>query len=295
MKNITVILLFILIGWTSHAVAQATFPTENANWCYYSFDDKGQSYGIGCISPMGSEVVGGLTYSKIVYSQHPYYNSEEALYREQNGRFYVIPQDSINEILVYDFNLQVGDLFQTDWGWGITDSIDLIVQSVDTITTLDGVSRKKIELVGGVGGQYNGRWLEGIGFMDWVFIYPAYVGSLGGGYIFICHARTDTIVYPAWADSSDCGLLSSVDGVFKEERNVKLYPNPANKHLQIDLQNMQAKKLEIIDVRGRIILEQKINNQYTIIQLPNDLFGGLYLVKFTKKDDSFFVKKFIKE
>lgn len=293
MKRKGIFWLIVLIGWTNYARTQIAFPTQDANWCYLAYGDNGQNYGISCLSPDSQVVVGGQTYTKILYSPHPYVNSEEILYREDNGRFYVIPQDSIHEILVYDFNLQVGDLFQTDWAWSLHDSIDLFVTNVSTITTLDGVQRKRIDLSGGYYSAYGGTWIEGIGSLDWVFVFPAYNGSLSGGYQFVCHSRADTIVYPSWADSLDCGFLSTIDQP-EEEFTIEIYPNPVHTSLYVDLLNTKAKKLIVTDLTGRVVLEHQITNIPFELQLPDNMPPGIYLMKIARKDESFLVKKFIK-
>lgn len=294
MKKKGITLLIVLLGLMNQAITQTAFPTQDANWCYRGYDDYGQNLGTLCIAPDGQVVIGGQTYTKIEYAPHPYDNVKELVYREQNGRFYVIPQDSINEILVYDFNLQVGDLFQTDWAWSLHDSIDLYVQSVDTVTTLDGVERKKITLTGGAYSSYWGTWLEGIGSLEWIFVFPAYNGTLSGGFSFICHSDSTAIIYPSWADSLDCGFLTNIEEREKQSK-VELYPNPVNEKLHIDLNNSDAETLSIIDLTGRVMLERQITDNRFNLQLPNNMPTGIYYVQFTRKDESFFVRKLIKQ
>jgi len=54
----------------------------------------------------------------------------------------------------------VGDTFVTTWGWQIWGDESLEVYGVDSIVTVDGVTRKRISL-GNV--SSSGTWIEGIG------------------------------------------------------------------------------------------------------------------------------------
>ncbi|MBK8557472.1 MAG: hypothetical protein IPL65_17730 [Lewinellaceae bacterium] len=84
-----------------------TFPAANANWCYHGYGDQGQNLGDFCFSPTELVELNGKTYSKISYQPYPYASAEDPLYRsENNGKFYALPQDSTDEILVYDFSLE---------------------------------------------------------------------------------------------------------------------------------------------------------------------------------------------
>ncbi|MBK8557473.1 MAG: hypothetical protein IPL65_17735 [Lewinellaceae bacterium] len=72
----------------------------------------------------------------------------------------------------------------------------------------------------------SGTWLEGIGSLDWVFTYPAYVQSVSGGYTFVCHSVSDSIVYPDGASASLCGI-NAVSNL-QQKSAIKISPNPCS-------------------------------------------------------------------
>lgn len=285
-----VALIPILLVSLNQLNGQVPFPTLNAKWCYSGYADMGQNLGTFCFSPSELIDLGGKTYSKISYRKHPYDGLEDLLYREENRKFYVLPEDSLHEILVYDFNLEVADTFRTSWGWGLYDSIDLIVQSVEYVTTIDGVSRKKITLENGA---YYGAWLEGIGSLEWVFVFPAYLASVSGGFNFICHSSGGAVIYPVdWTGPADCDL-SSVEEQGKEV-TCEVYPNPVTNQVNIVLENANPEDLFLVDLNGKTVLHKKLDQNQHTIQISDDLKPGLYLLKVWQKGGGFFIKRFIK-
>ena len=291
MKINTIILISVLFGFTNQLNAQTEFPVLNARWCYSGYGDTGEDLGNSCFIPVELIEVNGKTYSKLSFKPHPYSSYKEILYREENSRFYVIPQDSLNEILVYDFNLEVGDTFQVNWAWNLSESIDLIVQNVDYITTLDSVSRKRISLENG---DYYGDWLEGIGSLDWVFLMPDYQGSVSGGYNFICHAKEEELIYPYWANEMDCGLTPIKNIEQKEEVYINTYPNPVINDINVEFNNIEVENLSIFDITGKLIFQKRINRYQNLIKLSCELNSGLYIIKLTGINGEIVSQKFVK-
>lgn len=77
--------------------------------------------------------------------------------------------------------------------------------------------------------------------------------------------------------------------------NTKLYPNPANEVLYLDITNTELNSLEIdiTDLSGRVLQSVSSEEEMVIINL-NDLKSGLYFVN-VKTAQGSFVKKFVKE
>lgn len=290
MKNLFSIL--ILMVSFNLLNAQVEFPVLNARWCYHGYGDTGEDLGNYCFSPSELVEFNGKTYSKIVVTNTPYSNpSEEVLYREENGKFYLIPENETEERLLYDFNLIVGDTFVATYGWGVVnDSITLEVETVDTVVTLDGVSRKRITLVNG-NGKY-GRWLEGIGSLDWTFTYPGYAASLSGWLSFICHSQGTETIYPS-SGNIDCNLIIKTDDL-KENLSFEIYPNPVEDVLNVDFKNINAKSLVIVSLTGKVILEKNIGPEQNKLQFSINLEAGIYFAKVYSNEGEVVTKKFIK-
>ena len=93
------------------------------------------------------------------------------------------------------------------------------------------------------------------------------------------------------------GTATKAEGIHSNtENNVAVYPNPAQRLLNIDLSGFKgATEIRLFDINGRQIINQKANltnNQLNI----SKLYKGIYLVKVMDRNSNVIVtKKFIKE
>ena len=296
MKNRFKIIISILLKlvFSSVLFCQQSFPTSNATWCYQGYGDTGEDLGNYCISPIDSVEFDNKVYTRIDYWSHPYANKQELLYREEDRKFYVVPPDSVHEMLVYDFNLNVGDTFETNWSWGTTDTVRMVVMSIDTVTTLDGLSRKRMNLANknypGTGQYHSGTWLEGIGSLDWMFVYPSYVSSVSGGFGFACHWTNGNLIYPYESTSGNCYII---DNIPEEnlDSNISFYPNPMRDKLNIEFSGTNFASLKVLDLYGNIVY--KNTQHHTALELSH-LKSGVYFVIIGFKNGNYMTKKIIK-
>ena len=76
------------------------------------------------------------------------------------------------------------------------------------------------------------------------------------------------------------------------EEMVSFYPNPAEDYLSVATKDM--KKVEIIDMLGRIVIEKNHCNDSERIDV-SALIEGLYFLRVTRNDNSAVVTKFVKK
>jgi uncharacterized repeat protein (TIGR01451 family) len=81
----------------------------------------------------------------------------------------------------------------------------------------------------------------------------------------------------------------------KVTENLKIYPNPANRTLNIEIEDEQFKEgfLNIYDISGRLILSQNVSNKLSVIDV-GFLSSGEFICTIKSKDNKIFVNKFIK-
>ncbi len=93
-------------------------------------------------------------------------------------------------------------------------------------------------------------------------------------------------------DTSSCYTVIVTDVVENKINNVfSIYPNPATNQIEVVSHNLDIKNISIIDVTGKIILENKDSNQKINI---SNLSKGLYFIKI-QSDKGESVQRFIKE
>lgn len=290
--NLRILFSIIIIILSTHLLkAQVAFPTLDAHWCYDGYTELSFDPWPYCISPSELVELNGKTYSKINYFPHPNESIEqEILYRGEDRKFYVIPQDSTEEILIYDFDLEVGDTFVATWGWQIWGAEVLEVWNTDTIITADGVARKRISLQSN---SSSGTWVEGIGSENWIFVYPSYTRWLEAGYDFTCHFQGGEPIHSLWSNAEFCDL-DALTNTSEIKLGLDFYPNPVNNILNISTSEINIEKIKIIDLSGNTVYQKKINAQNFHLETESILKSGVYLLQAYGSDGSRITKKFIK-
>ena len=80
-----------------------------------------------------------------------------------------------------------------------------------------------------------------------------------------------------------------------ESINLSIFPNPTNGKLRINCKNKKIKKIEITDLNGKIIMQQKVfsNNPNQEINVAH-LNSGMYFVRVTLSNNSSISKRILK-
>ncbi len=92
--------------------------------------------------------------------------------------------------------------------------------------------------------------------------------------------------------SGPCLGITGINKISLKENGIQIYPNPVSKNLQIkSSENKTINNLLILDIVGRIVLEQKENCDQINVQ---DLENGIYQLIITSEDKKHSVK-FIKQ
>jgi hypothetical protein len=65
------------------------------------------------------------------------------------------------------------------------------------------------------------------------------------------------------------------------DTQIKIYPNPVNQEIQIENNSDKNLSLKIVDINGRSIIDQQLNDVKTVIKL--DVQPGVYHVLIKNK------------
>lgn len=272
------------------------FPTSNTVWSEHfraPVSTSLTSYYYRNILADKDTTIGAKTYHQLFYSHSDtvYSENSSAVYnggiRENNRQVFYLPKDSVNEYLLYDFSLQVGDMIKYDYsafshqmGLGPMDS--LFVSSIDSVLILDGSYRKRIRF------SFNiddiepipwASWIEGIGYEMGLLIPIGDIPTNGQKYTLGCLKQNNEIIY---YDNlfDNCYPVNQSVFEFSKQNEITISPNPVQDYCKIqwEVNNVQFDRILISDVYGRIVFSEKIDqNNETIIDCRN--FGqGMYLV-----------------
>jgi hypothetical protein len=254
------IILFLLLAFPNCLIAQkyVPFPTDNAEWNVVQIggdiafppDTMLFQYSL-----QGDTTINGIAYRKLCQKigtvDDPFYRRIGAL-REQDKKIYVVEPDlgySNDEILLYDFNKQVGDTLTIE-GW-----VNYIITGIDSIK-IGNEFRKRYKTT-----DYNhdipGYIIEGIGNVSsglFEAIIPIPTGVYSAERTFICFSQNGETVYlnPAFTDCNGT-VKTGLKDITATGETVKIYPNPAKDYVQFqfDYPNAQNTSVEIMDYTGR--------------------------------------------
>ncbi len=194
-----------------------------------------------------------------------------------------------NEVLQYNFNLKLNDVFMLRSGWS---DRRLVVDSIDAFYLPNFSLRKYIRLIDKDGRYY--EWLEGIGdisrglFCLWDFE--------GGADELTCYKEFNQTLYENSTVYSCNQLLKTmaveVDEISKAE--IEIFPNPAHEVLTIQFKDAGIYSVEIKDMLGRVLYSE--NGLSIQRQIALEGFKtGMYIVKMVDSENKTSIRKIVVE
>jgi hypothetical protein len=103
----------------------------------------------------------------------------------------------------------------------------------------------------------------------------------------------DTIPNTAGCDSViTINLTIIISGIedYSGDQNVKYYPNPVDQELTIEFEQEFTGRVEMLDMNGRILLQQRRSNSLRTTLNTSDLPPGTYLLKLTGDGDNYLLR-----
>ncbi|NCC17556.1 MAG: T9SS type A sorting domain-containing protein [Bacteroidia bacterium] len=186
------------------------------------------------------------------------------------------------EIIVYNFNLNVGDEFQEpliigDEYYGLYRDFNSVVDSVDSVEE-NGTLLKRIffntyypEI-----GDYSFIWIEGIGSLQG-FLQSGLIYNYGYSAL-SCVKQGEDYIYTN--PERDCLVTFGLNEI-KINEEIKVYPTLIDKEINISSDKYPI-SLSVIDLFGREVLRKEINNNRTIDL--DFLKKGTYILNLKHKD-----------
>lgn len=303
MKKVFILIICICFSELILAQKYYPFPTSNAVWrenhvaVYGSSNSSYFSYQ-NFIS--GDTLIMGKTYHKIyktgyvnhktrdtnIYSE--YKNEYVGAIREDNSkRIYFFKDIILNEQLLYDFNLKIGDKLPTMVGTRediINNHVVYTVHGIDSVI-VSGVFHKRFEIFYSTNSKV--YLIEGLGSTDGLLarFYPSY----GYNFELICFQQDGKSAFP---DGVECNLISTGISEVNLQNEIQIFPNPSTGIINISNLPDRPLKLQLFNMLGKLVYEtqiQAINYSLNLNLMP----GGIYLLKVIEKNKSIVFEKVI--
>ena len=293
MKKVAIILFLLLIN-NSYSQDYFPFPVSEARWNQYIVNIQGSpyvtyKYRLGMI---GDTLINSKLYSKVYSLNSESLNILDAIYigaiREENKKIYTVKEDQgETEVLLYDFDVEVGDIITSNASFGyMTEPLEVL--SIDTIVLLDGTIRKKYN----VGPDF---WVEGIGSMSGLFapITPMLTNYTAPWLKCFNHNQTNIYINEYMAELSCESCFCILDTAsLDNSQNMIVYPNPFYDELFYEKENEEPCDIIIYNSEGLRI--RKFNNHSFSSIYLGDLPKGIYLIQILS-NDKYYINKIIKE
>ncbi len=295
--------IFFLLMISNAAFSQAyqPFPIDSAMWreSGYQADASFTDSWVNQLFIKGDTVISGKTYHKILKTgtfthnastsySYNYSNLYQGGIRENTlKQILICPAFDTAEVLLYDFNLSVGDTLPDSY----TNGYDNWVSSVDS-ALLGGVYRKVFHISGDT-------------TMSWAVDYVSIIEGVGSTFGLLgdllpifetanwldCFKHRNTIVFPAGGVSCDSIIISIPEQ--KKEQKIVVFPSPTKGLINVKTVQTAPMQITIINILGEEQIRFSSLNgsaETNISFLPS----GIYFV-FVTLEHQQYSQKIIKE
>ena len=301
MKILAIISLVIPFIGLSQTYQQ--FPTGNAIWKEYRYHlyvfgggNKHEEVHHLHYLMNGDTTISNSTYKKIYYTgtvfveegDLPYssattYNNNEyvgAIREDAMKRVYVMTPNNTSEMLLYDFNLSVGDTITSNFIVGFPDA-HFTVGSIDSVLVTNNY-HKRYHIIAPTSSSYisqngfnNLMLIEGIGSSLGLFQFrndPNYNNI----HELVCFKRDGVSLHPT---GYSCDVIFNVGVEENSFDQPLLYPNPTTNTLYLNLdKNYSNLLINIYSLDGKLIEAiKKENTNDAIFELTRD--KGVYFIE----------------
>lgn len=279
-------LFFILtLSFFQTQITAQELVREGTQWniyaVYWSFPPSAETISVKI---EGDTLINDVSY-KILHESYDSLNTSwletnEYIREDSTKKVYLLTED-LGEIILYDFNLTVGDTFPImgSDSWAGCDYMTVI--QVDTIGLFNGEMRKKWTLesnaVNGIFG-YTVHWYEGIGSSGGLtrYITEQYGCWEHYPYNLLCYYNDNG--EQIFNESGACWLvpvkeLNTADGI-------SVYPNPTKDNIRIESKQVDRniEKVQLYSAAGQLLSTTNINSITGKLSLSGYQNGAYYLL-----------------
>jgi len=166
-----------------------------------------------------------------------------------NKKVYFYDTTHQKDSLIYDFNLQVGDTFYSNF-WGSICSSIVVERTLDFFA---GINRIKISF-----SDYpNIAWYEGVGSLYGLFDNPCNWQLTGGYYSeMLCYFEDSTLLYHNSSLLDTCFGSTQIKEIHPEKTFQTYF---SNGNLFIKPTNISSYTFTLYNLIGKKLIEQKVN------------------------------------
>jgi hypothetical protein len=282
-----IFVLFLMLIFCTISYSQETnyvpFPTANANWMSLIKNILTTNYWkLDLVYKIGENdtIIDNVTYHTLYTNTPPY--SYHSSFRESDKKIYVRFPDKTDDLLLYDFNLNVGDtmFYFFEDNFLHTYEHHKKVLATGTIQLSNGETRRTMTLTS-IPYPYveDEIWVEGIGSITRNGLFnPMVTVTLSNGEIFkfAFHCVNEQVLF----QDTDCPYCECNYALSLNENlinSLDIFPNPFTDQFSIASDDHFILSVEIYNAIGMQIKSEPIDNYSGMIHLENCPSGLYYL------------------
>ena len=291
MKKLLFSILILLQTELCFSQSLYPFPLQNTTWSEYQIVDS--IFGYYCIGTLHYGYYNDTLINSNLYSKMYVNNNNSSAFdvntadyfgalRDVNGKIFIVPADSTNELLMYDFSLQqIGDTTEIFFPC----NVQFTLNGIDTIVGINGNSVRELTLEV-IGSLEEEIWIEGYGnilgfnapisydcLSQYTYIYSQNSCFFENGNTYIAPDY-----FSMGYQTCNCGNYWSIEDVISNK--LIIFPNPTSEKLTITFSsNLRSENLfiTIFDFSGKVILHQYMQSEMEL-NIAN-LTNGIYLIR----------------
>ena len=313
-RKITYYIVIGLLLFMNNLQAQEyhPFPAKNTIWSESFYPGGGyypNKYHYFALKD-NDTIIKGNEYHKLYFSYDTTFAEENicGAIREENKRVYYYSIDSLTcvntpmptdtEIVLYDFNLQIGDTI-TDEEFRVRYPGELILMKTDSL--LVGSEYMKVYNFGHPIDSKDyiieqAQWVEGVGCIRGLMADMGYMAVGSSSYSTLnCFIQNGEVLYHS-EEHPDCFPTNVSVELKKLNLGFQVYPNPTNGNtVRFEWGNSEIENIEVFNLLGELV-DSKIVTTKSFIDYPtNKMQPGIYLYKATDKNRFYQTGRFVVE
>jgi hypothetical protein len=253
-----VLACFLLLTFAAHAQTSVykPFPTD-AEWIYMYYDDWGDpTYQLKRYVLTGDTMISNVAYKMMFYEQ-----DYRGAIRESNKVVYFVPDTSMHEYRLYDFNKTLEDTIIHPFGELYCSDDTMSVTGIDSLLCSDGYHR--VLKVGAWA-----EWIEGIGSKNYL-LDPVQYLCLSGNDRLQCVVATEF----SWQHGPTC-IPNAVAPPAVDA--VAIVPNPSSGPFRVSMGGGSFQEVRIVDAMGTVVMRGAVEAS-GVIRI-DDLPCGTYIL-----------------
>ncbi|MCF8360562.1 MAG: T9SS type A sorting domain-containing protein [Prolixibacteraceae bacterium] len=278
MKTLAFIFALIFTAICAFGQNYKSFQFENAQWnvyLEYSMSESPTDTTVLRYFVDGDTILDQNTYHRLCREMgdlsDPVFEAVGGI-REENKVVCFFGNDCLwfpheEELILYDFNKEIGDTVFHD------DTFYSVIEDIDSIE-IGGEYRKRYKINSNNVYSFGDEeyWVEGIGsikngLLGHITLIPTCCYHY---WEHICYKENDEVLYlnPRYDDCFP-GFLLGTDKQFEIESEIKMYPNPTDDKLNVELlTDIKNVMIKIFDIKGNILLQNELADKKSTISLP---------------------------